>query len=104
MTLTLRQRFSLTLVPLVALVTVLGIAGVFLVQRLSNSVRDILRENYDSVVAMQDLKESLERIDSSFQFMLVARGIKDQKERESLEQKAREQFKLNWRILRRCST
>ena len=33
----------------------------------------ILRENYDSVLAMERLNEALERIDSSFQFALAGR-------------------------------
>jgi signal transduction histidine kinase len=94
--LTLRQRILLTLLPLVILLAVLGGAGVLLLHSLGGSIDAILRENYESVVAMQDLKECLERIDSSFQFLLVARGLKNEKERKLLEEKARQAFEQNW--------
>jgi NtrC-family two-component system sensor histidine kinase KinB len=97
---TLRQRILVTLLPLLILVAVLGSAGVIFLHRLGGSINVILRENYDSVIAMQDLKESLERIDSSFQFMLVAEGLKDQEERTSLENKARQDYKENWKLFR----
>src|SRR5262245_26142152 len=93
---TLRQRILLTLLPLLILLAVLGSVGVLLLHRLGSSIDVILRENYESVLAMQDLKESLERIDSSFQFMLVARGLLDQKERELLEARARQDYDKNW--------
>src|SRR5260370_34113922 len=89
---TLRQRILLTLLPLLILLAVLGSAGILLLHRLGGSIDVILRENYESVVAMQDLKEALERIDSSFQFMLVARGLKEAREREALAEKARKTF------------
>src|SRR5260370_29467525 len=92
----LRQRILLTLLPLVILLAVLGGAGVLLLHSLGGSIDAILRENYESVVAMQDLKECLERIDSSFQFLLVARGLKNEKERKLLEEKARQAFEKNW--------
>lgn len=93
---TLRQRIILTLLPLLVLPGMLGIAGVWLLHQLGGSIGTILRENYYSVLAMQDLKEALERIDSSFQFMLVAHGLSDPQERDALEQKARNAFAENW--------
>ncbi len=85
MTLNLRQRIFLTLVPLLLLLMVLGGAGVVLLYRLGDSAKRILRENYDSVLAMERLLEALERIDSSFQFALAGRP-----------DKAREQYAGNW--------
>src|SRR5580658_8500721 len=93
---TLRHRIILTLLPLLVLPAVLGSAGMWLLHELGGSIDTILRENYYSVVAMQDLKESLERVDSSFQFMLVAQGLKDQDERQALESRARTAFAENW--------
>ncbi len=71
MTLTLRSRLLLNLAPLVVLAALLGGAGVVLLYRLSGRIDAILRENYDSVRAMQRFNESLERIDSAFQFALA---------------------------------
>ncbi len=89
MTLTLRQRILLTIVPLLVIVAVLGSAGVALLFRLGNSAGAILRENYDSVIAMQRLNEALERIDSAFQFALNGRHDAD------LLQRARRQYEQN---------
>jgi signal transduction histidine kinase len=89
MTLTLKHRIFLTLVPLLLLLAVLGSAGVVLLLRLGNSINAILRENYASVIAMERLNESLERIDSSFQIALSGRHD------ETLEEKARRQYEQN---------
>src|SRR5205809_5944713 len=89
MTLTLKHRIFLTLVPLLLLLAVLGSAGVVLLLRLGNSINAILRENYASVISMDRLNEAVERIDSSFQIALSG------KHDESLVQKARLQFEQN---------
>jgi PAS domain S-box-containing protein len=86
MVLTLRSRIFLTLLPLLALLAVLGGTGIVLLYRLGGSIDLILRENYDSVNAMERLNEALERIDSSFQFALAGE-----------EEKARAQYDQNWK-------
>jgi NtrC-family two-component system sensor histidine kinase KinB len=73
MPLPLRHRIVLTVVPLIALIAVLGAAGLVLLHRLGERIDVILKENYDSVVAMVGLNEALERIDSSHQFALTGR-------------------------------
>ncbi|HEV7999289.1 MAG TPA: ATP-binding protein [Planctomycetaceae bacterium] len=85
MTLSLRHRILITLIPLLLLLAAIGSAGVVLFFRLGNSVDAILRENYRSVIAMEGLNEAVERIDSSFQFALS--GRRDQ---------ARQQFAKSW--------
>jgi signal transduction histidine kinase len=85
MRLSLRYRILLTLFPLLALLALLGTASMVLLQRLGGQIKLILHENYDSVVAMERLKEALERIDSSFQFALAER-----------EKEAEDQFDKNW--------
>ena len=95
---TLRKRILITLLPLLILVAVMGSTGIWLLHRLGGSIDVILRENYDSVIAMQDLKEALDRIDSSCQFMLVAAGLKDAMERQKLAEKAARDFAANWKL------
>jgi signal transduction histidine kinase/HAMP domain-containing protein len=90
MSISLRQRILLTIVPLLVIVAVLGSAGVALLLRLGNSAGAIMRENYDSVIAMQHLNEALERIDSSFQFTLNGRHDAD------LLNRAKLQYDRNW--------
>jgi signal transduction histidine kinase len=85
MTITLRKRILLTLAPIFVLIAGLGGAGVTLLYRLGISAQAILRENYDSVIAMENLNEALERIDSSFNFELAGRTAK-----------ARKQYTDNW--------
>ena len=84
MTFSLRWRIWLTLAPLLLLLALLGAAGLVLLQRLGSASEAILRENYDSVVAMVGLNEALERIDSSFQFAI------------SGQPDAREAYDANW--------
>src|SRR3954465_9332423 len=86
---TLRRRILLTLAPLLALLAVLGGAGIVLLHRLGGRTDLILRENYDSVRAMFRLNEALERIDSSFQFALAGR-----------EEDARRTYADNWSAYR----
>src|SRR3954466_11652678 len=88
MTLSLRRRILLTLTPLLVLLAVLGGAGVGLLSYLGNRINAILRENYDSVRAMEQLNEAVERIDSSFQFALAGK-----------ENQARTSFDDNWEVL-----
>jgi len=92
MTLSLRYRIYLTLLPLLLLLCGLGAAGVVLLSQLGDRIDEILRENYASVIAMEDLKEALERIDSSFQFALIAHA----QDPDKLEAKARSEFTDNW--------
>jgi signal transduction histidine kinase len=75
------------MIPLFALLVVLGATGTILISRLGDKIGQILRENYDSVIYMRDLNEALERIDSSFQFALAGR------EKESFKQ-----YEANWKL------
>jgi NtrC-family two-component system sensor histidine kinase KinB len=85
MTLSLRHRIVLTLLPQLALLAVLGGAGVFILHDLGNRVDRILRENYDSVLYMEHLQDAVERIDSSFTFALAGR-----------EQQAADTYNASW--------
>jgi signal transduction histidine kinase len=88
MNLSLRQRVLLTLVPQLCLLAVLGGAAAFLLHVLGGRIDAILRENYRSVVYMDRLKESLERIDSSFTLAMAG---------PSQEKAARRQFDDQWK-------
>ncbi len=85
MTLSLRYRIVLPLVPLLVLVAVLGIFGAVLLSRLGSSIGAILHDNYRSVRYMEALGESLERIDSSFTFAMTGK-----------EERARQQYESHW--------
>jgi PAS domain S-box-containing protein len=89
MTLSIRSRFLLTLIPLLGFMLILGGAGVAVLVRLGGRIDAILRENYDSIVAMERLNESLERIDSSFQLTMLGE-----------ETKASQQYRDNWAMYR----
>ncbi len=83
---TLRQRMLLTLAPFVCLLAAVAATGFFLLRSVGGRIEQILKENYKSVIAMVDLNEALERIDSSFQFALA--GRKD----------AHENYESNWTL------
>ncbi|HEX4000114.1 MAG TPA: ATP-binding protein [Pirellulales bacterium] len=83
---TLRSRILLTLLPLLALLAIVGGAAATLLHRVGGSIALILRENYGSVVAMERLNEALGRIDSSFQFAIAGE-----------ENKSLEQYRRGWR-------
>jgi PAS domain S-box-containing protein len=63
----------------------LAVAGAAQLRDLGGRVDRIFRENYTSVVAVERLNESLERIDSSFQFALAGQTAA-----------ARGQYEANW--------
>lgn len=73
----LRTKLALGFGGLLALLTLLGMLSVVWISRLGGSIDVILRENYQSVVACEEMKESLERMDSGALFALAgdaARG------------------------------
>lgn len=67
---TVRGRIVLTLAPVLGLLIVHASVGAVLLSRLGNSIDVILRENYASVLAMEQLTDAVERIDTSFHFTL----------------------------------
>lgn len=83
---TLRSRILLSLAPLGLLVIGLAVAGFLLLNRMGGRIDAILRENYVSAQAMFRMNEAIERIDSSFQFVLAGR-----------EEAAVKQFDENWK-------
>ncbi len=85
MALSLRRRILLTVAPLLLLITGLGLAGALLLVRLGQRSDAILRENYDSIRAINRLNEAAERIDSSFHLALAGK-----------EEAARAAYRANW--------
>jgi two-component system, NtrC family, sensor histidine kinase KinB len=83
-----RLRIFWTLLPILGLLTILGVAGFILLSQLSKKIDVILRENYDSVLYMEKLNEAVERIDSGLQFALAGH-----------EAQGRSQYAENWIIL-----
>jgi len=67
---TLNRRLLLGVAPLLLIFLAVGIYAIFLFSKLGGAIDIILRENYRSVVASQNMKEASERMDSGLLFML----------------------------------
>jgi NtrC-family two-component system sensor histidine kinase KinB len=67
----LRQKLSLGLGGLLAMILVISLLSILQLTRLGESIDVILRENYRSVIACQDMKEALELMDSGILFSLL---------------------------------
>ncbi|MCX5857692.1 MAG: ATP-binding protein [Deltaproteobacteria bacterium] len=67
----LRQKLSLGFGGLLLIILIIGIQSIFQFRDLGQSIDVILRENYRSVVACQEMKEALERMDSGMLFTFL---------------------------------
>ncbi|MDB4793763.1 cell wall metabolism sensor histidine kinase WalK [Methylacidiphilales bacterium] len=67
---TLNRRLLLGIAPVLLIFLGVGIYAIFLFSKLGGAIDVILRENYQSVVASQNMKEASERMDSGLLFML----------------------------------
>ena len=67
----LRQKISLGFGGLLVIIVIIGGQSILHLSRLGESIDVILRENYRSVIACQQMKEALERIDSGLLFTLL---------------------------------
>ncbi|MGZ5514256.1 MAG: ATP-binding protein [Candidatus Aminicenantales bacterium] len=67
----LRQKISLGFSALLIIIIVIGTQSILHLSKLGASIDVILRENYQSVIACQQMKEALERIDSGVLFVLL---------------------------------
>ena len=74
----LRQKIVIGFGGLLAILIIIGSQGIYLISDLGQSIDIILRENYRSVIACQDMKEAIERIDSGALFCLL--GYKEGKD------------------------
>lgn len=67
----LRQKLALGFGGLLVIIAVVGVHNISRITTLGHSIDVILRENYRSVVACQEMKEALERMDSGAVFVLL---------------------------------
>jgi two-component system, NtrC family, sensor histidine kinase KinB len=67
----MKRRILLWFCPILILFLGVGLYAVLLFNRLGGSINVILRENYESVLAGQQMKESAERMDSGLSFALA---------------------------------
>src|SRR5512136_1600068 len=67
----LRQKLSLGFGGLLLIILIIGIQSISHLTQLGESIDVILRENYRSVIACQEMKKSLERMDSGVLFILL---------------------------------
>ncbi len=92
MRLSFRLHILLTLVPLLALLAVLGGSAAVLLFRLGSRIDAILRENYDSVRYMEDLREALDEIDTSYRLALAGQD----------DTESRKKTTDSWDVLNAC--
>jgi signal transduction histidine kinase len=85
----MKKRIFLGLAPIFVLLVAMGVYAVSLFTKLGNSVDVILRENFRSVIAGQQMKETAERMDSALSFSLVGE-----------EERARKLFDQNLPVFR----
>jgi two-component system, NtrC family, sensor histidine kinase KinB len=69
----IRQKLILGFGALLVIIIVIGSMTMVQISDLGRAIDVILKENYRSVVACQDMKESLERIDSGIMFTLIGK-------------------------------
>ena len=67
----LRQKLSLGFGGLLLIILIIGVQSIAQLSKLGESIDVILRENYRSVIACQQMKEALERMDSGILFELL---------------------------------
>ena len=67
----IRQKLMLGFGGLLAVIAIVGALTMVQIDDLGKAIDMILKENYRSVVACQDMKESLERMDSGILFTLA---------------------------------
>ena len=67
----IRQKLMLGFGGLLTIVAVIGVVTIVQIRHLGEAIEVILRENYRSVVACQQIKESLERVDRGIVFTFL---------------------------------
>ena len=72
----IRQKLMLGFGGLLVIVAGIGVMTILQIRQLGEAIDVILRENYRSVVACQEMKESLERVDSGIVFTFLGDGCR----------------------------
>ena len=72
----LRQKLALGFGGVLAIIVAIGVHNVARITELGQSIDVILRENYRSVLACQEMKEAVERMDGGVVFALLGAGEK----------------------------
>src|SRR5215475_5415647 len=67
----LRNKLLLSFMTFIAALVAIGVWSAWRLRELGGVSQGIISHNYESVVAAQDMKESLERMDSSALFLLL---------------------------------
>jgi two-component system, NtrC family, sensor histidine kinase KinB len=75
----IRQKLILGFGALLGIVVVIGVMTMIQISDLGRAIDVILKENYRSVVACQEMKESLERIDSGVLFTIAGKEVEGNK-------------------------
>src|ERR1700761_8140766 len=73
---TLNRRLLLGVAPMLVILLAVGIYGISLFLKLGGAIDVILRENYRSVVACENMKEAAERMDSGLLFMVTGEDVR----------------------------
>jgi NtrC-family two-component system sensor histidine kinase KinB len=71
---TLRQKLALGFGGLLLVIAAVCIHSVLQFRELGRAVDVVLRENYESILACQEMKESLDRMDSGAVFLVLGHG------------------------------
>lgn len=67
----LRQKFLVGFGSLFLIIVIIGVQSIIRLTELGQSIDVILRENFRSVIACQEMKEALERLDSGILFIIL---------------------------------
>src|SRR6516165_2469443 len=91
---TLRMKLTLGFLPLLAIVIGLGLWAIVMFYGLGGNIDVILRENYRSVLAVDRMKEALERMDSALMFAVSGRTQQARKQFDASKQEFDKQLAI----------
>jgi NtrC-family two-component system sensor histidine kinase KinB len=90
----IRQKLMLGFGGLLAVIAIVGALTMVQIDELGKAIDMILKENYRSVVACQDMKESLERMDSGTLFTLAGNELEGNRLIEEYTSKFRDALNI----------